>query len=83
MSATLKNHKSPTIGRMCDVMQSIGKLAIIRDKTSDYQGHIVLRVYDQIISLSNPRCTWSNIDSVGILVEVLPAGTIVEYGSEI
>lgn len=83
MSAIIKSYDNPHVGKMCDMMQTHGQLGIIRDNTSDYNGHIVLRTYDNFVSLTNPKCTWSNVGRVGLLVEVLPAGTIVEYGSEV
>lgn len=84
MSAILKNHKTPNTGRMCDMMKAAGQLGIIRDVDHPaYNGHIILRTYDYFVSLTDPSHTWSNVHNVNMLVEVLPAGTVVEYGSEI
>lgn len=84
MSVIVKNYKEVKTGPMGEVMNAIGKLGIIRDKNyPSYNGAIILRVYEAVISLTNPTDTWSEFHSNTINVEALPAGTIVEYGSEI
>ena len=53
------------IGEMMEVIDS-GNPAI--------NGHILLRSFNVLISLSNPRHTWSNIHTVNILGRKLNSG---------
>ena len=46
-----------------------------------YNGDIVLRVYNNVVSLTNPNCTWSLPTTLE--VEPLPKGTVVEITSEV
>jgi len=45
----------------------VGQYAEITEK-GDYHGHIILRVYDEIISVTDPGNTWH----VGVNLEVEP-----------
>lgn len=84
MSAIIKHYKERNTGPLGEVMNSVGRLGIIRDTSYPmYNGDIILRVYDSVISLTNPNNTWEDFRGNTLNVEVLPAGTIVEYGSEI
>lgn len=52
---------------------SIGEVMQVMDGSSTYNGEILLRTYDMLISLSNPRNTWST--GVTIRGVRLPKGT--------
>ncbi len=51
-----------------------GQMGVIEDKRFP-DGHVIIRVYDQIISLTDPYRTWST--SARMIVRLLPPGTIL------
>lgn len=59
---------------------NIGDVAIIlqneQEASEEYVGHIILKTYNKLISLSNPEYTWSI--PTNFLVEVLPKGTVIK-----
>lgn len=57
-----------------------GQLAKVVEPSS-YVGEIVLRVYDGVVSLTDPEHIWS-LPTI-LEVEPLPKGTVVEITSEV
>jgi hypothetical protein len=55
---------------------NVGDIARVVD--SSYNGEIVIRVYDALVSLSHPNHTWSDPNNNSLEVELLPAGSVVK-----
>ena len=58
-----------------------GQLAQITDEKSSEYGHIIMRCYTGIISLTNPHITWGG-KGKGYLIRILPAGATVTLTQE-
>jgi hypothetical protein len=56
----------------------VGRLGILRGGNG---GIIVLRTYDQIVNVADPRATWTFDSHSRIEVELLPEGTVVRITS--
>lgn len=84
MSAILKNNFQTKAYEMCKVLTKIGQLGIVQDTSvTKYNGYIVLRTYNAFVSLTDPSSTWNNIHDAALKVIPLPAGTVVEFVSEV
>lgn len=47
---------------------------VIIDPRSSYNDHIIMRVYNSIVSLTNPEWTWSNPEKVSFTGRKLKKG---------
>ncbi len=65
------NEQEQKLVRACDT--KIGDLMIIRDTSYSYNEELCLRVFENIVSLTNPENVWG--DQLNVLVEVLPPGS--------
>lgn len=59
----------------------IGQLARIVSPQSYYNGHIVLRMPNRVINLTEID-SWSDLEKNTITVEILPPGSVVELTQE-
>lgn len=59
---------------------NVGDIAEIIDTGSMFKGHLILRTYDQIVSLHAPESTWtmSNKYTPDFKVRILKPGTKIE-----
>lgn len=78
MSVEIIEQKSDTTVNATSL--KIGQLGIIRHELQSYNGKIVLRIYNSIVMMDNPRNTWS--EGTLLMVDPLPIGTSVKYTSE-
>lgn len=61
----------------------IGTLGIVNDlENYCYNGHIVLRTYSGLVSLTNPACTWEDSDYNTMRGGSLPTGTQITLKQE-
>ena len=58
-----------------------GQLAEITDEACSEHGHIIMRCYSCIISLTDPHSTWGGAGK-GYLIRILPAGATVTLTQE-
>ncbi len=49
----------------------VGKLARIRHGDGLYGGHVVLRCYGVLVSLTDPQTVWTNVTTLKFLVRLL------------
>ena len=77
MKCNVRGDTSPYIPASA---MKIGQIGKVIDTHHAYGGLIVLRTYTGVVSLSNPRSTWS--DNCPLNVVLFPAGTVVELTVE-
>jgi len=60
----------------------VGQMGIIEDfPTNPVNGHIVLRIYDEIVSLNTPEYTWC-ADACSLAIRLLSPGESVTLEQE-
>lgn len=82
MSAKVKS-RGAVRGEACKVLMAPGQVGVVVGDESGLEGHIVLRTYNQVVSLTDPGQTWTPAEEAAFTVEVLPACTSITYVSEV
>ena len=64
-----------------------GQVGLVVNSSSPYKDHIILKVYDGFISLTEPKHTWRRDEGVsqvpfGLEIRILPKGTLITFEVE-
>lgn len=71
MKVTVENEKAKIVSNTTMAIGEMGKIV----NRSDLEGEVVLRVYEMLVSLSNPESTWDTDTFPNIEIELFPKGT--------
>ena len=52
----------------------VGEMLVIIDSKSDYNGHTIMRIYEKILSLTDPDYTWSHPETLSLKGRKLKKG---------
>ena len=71
MKVTVKNEKTQIVTNTTMAVGEMGKIT----SPKSFEGEVVIRVYEMLVSLSNLENTWDTDTFPNMEIELLPKGT--------